>query len=129
MADQLKKNKTKTSAPSDVAESPIAGVFEGRHPSASETRWAEQTLAPTLEKPPEKPIGAPTGTNLDEHANARFTTISGEPIPLLYTQADLPQECNYDQYLGYPGQPPYTRGSHYSGYRARLWPMRPVAGF
>ncbi len=129
MADQIKKNKTRTSAPSDVAESPIADVFEGRHPSESETRWAEQTLAPTLEKSPEKPIGAPTGTNLDEHGNARFTTISGVPIRRLYTQADLPADWNYEQYLGYPGQPPYTRGIHSSGYRGRLWTMRQFSGF
>ncbi len=41
-----------------VAESPIADVFEGRHPSQAEKDWAEKTLAPTLEKSPEKPIGA-----------------------------------------------------------------------
>src|SRR5260221_7490677 len=129
MADQLKKNKTKTSAPSDVAESPIAGVFEGRHPSASEKRWAETTLAKTLEKSPEKPIGAPTGINLDEHGNARFTTISGLPIRRLYTPADLPEDWNYEKYLGYPGQAPYTRGIHSSGYRGRLWTMRQFSGF
>ncbi len=129
MADQIKKSKTKTGAPGNVAESPIADVFEGRHPSESETRWAEQTLAPTLEKSPEKPIGAPTGTNLDEHGNARFTTISGVPLRRLYTQADLPEDWNYEQYLGYPGQPPYTRGIHSSGYRGRLWTMRQFSGF
>ena len=63
-----------------VPESPVADLFEaGRHPSASEKQWAEQTLAPTLEKSPERPIGAPTGINLDEHGDARFTTISGRP--------------------------------------------------
>ncbi|PYT52334.1 MAG: hypothetical protein DMG46_27215, partial [Acidobacteria bacterium] len=41
-----------------VKESPIADVFEGRHPSDSEKAWAENILAPTLEKSPEKPIGA-----------------------------------------------------------------------
>ena len=60
-----------------VAESPIADVFENRHPSEAEKNWAEKTLAPTLEKSPERPIGAPTGLNLDEHGRARFTTISG----------------------------------------------------
>ena len=42
-----------------VAENPIADVFEGRRPSPSEKDWAEKTLLPTLEKSPEKPIGAP----------------------------------------------------------------------
>ena len=75
-----------------VVESPISDVFEGRHPSESEKLWAEKTLAPTLEKAPEKPIGAFTGTNKDESGHARFTTISGVPIRRLYTEADLPED-------------------------------------
>ena len=97
--------------------------------SESEKHWAESTLGPTLEKSPEKPIGRPSGVNLDEHGNAQFTTISGVPIRRLYTQADLPQDWNYDQYLGYPGEPPYTRGIHATGYRGRLWTMRQFSGF
>src|SRR5947209_7336932 len=112
-----------------IAESPIADVFEGRHPSDSEKAWAENILAPTLEKSPEKPIGAPSGVNLDEHGHASFTTISGVPIRRLYTQADLPEDWNYDHYLGYPGQPPFTRGIHASGYRGKLFTMRQFSGF
>src|SRR5437870_3337146 len=112
-----------------IAESPIADVFEGRHPSDSEKAWAEKILAPTLEKSPEKPIGAPSGVNLDEHGHASFTTISGVPIRRLYTQADLPEDWNYDHYLGYPGQPPFTRGIHASGYRGKLFTMRQFSGF
>ena len=63
-----------------IAENPIADVFAGRKPSKAEKEWAEKTLLPTLEKAPEKPIGAPTGVNLDEHGHARFTTISGVPV-------------------------------------------------
>src|SRR5438046_1004438 len=112
-----------------IAESPIADVFEGRHPSDSEKAWAENILAPTLEKSPEKPIGAPSGVNLDEHGHASFTTISGVPIRRLYTHADLPEDWNYDHYLGYPGQPPFTRGIHASGYRGKLFTMRQFSGF
>src|SRR3984957_7172420 len=122
----------KPSRPSDqpqVAENPIADVFENRHPSDVEKNWAEKPLAPTLEKNPEKPIGAPTGVNLDDQGHARFTTISGLPIRRLYTQADLPEDWNYEKYLGYPGQAPYTRGIHSSGYRGRLWTMRQFSGF
>ena len=104
--------------PPQVAESPIAEIFEGRHPSEPEKQWAEKTLAPTLEKSPERPIGARTGTNLDENGDARFTTISGVPIRRLYTSADLPTDWNYENYLNYPGQPPFTRGIHATGYRA-----------
>jgi len=112
-----------------VAESPVSDVFEGRHPSQSEKEWAEKTLAPTLEKSPERPIGSPTGVNRDDHGNARFTTISGVPIRRLYTQADLPQDWSYEQYLGYPGQAPYTRGIHATGYRGKLFTMRQFSGF
>jgi methylmalonyl-CoA mutase N-terminal domain/subunit len=125
MADHLNKKQDQ----SGIAESPITEVFEGRHPAEPEKRWAETTLAKTLEKAPEKPIGAPTGVNLDENGNARFTTISGVPIRRLYTQADLPEDWTYEKYLGYPGEPPYTRGIHASGYRGRLWTMRQFSGF
>jgi methylmalonyl-CoA mutase N-terminal domain/subunit len=112
-----------------VAESPIQEVFEGRHPSASEKQWAEETLLPTLEKNPEKPIGKPTGVNQDEQGHARYTTISGQPIKRLYTSADLPEDWEYERYLGYPGQSPYTRGIHATGYRGKLWTMRQFSGF
>src|SRR5947209_18461257 len=112
-----------------IGERPAADVFEGRTPAASEQRWAEETLEPALEKAPERAIGAPTGTNRDEHGNARFSTISNVPVRRLYTPADLPEDWNYEEYLGYPGQPPYTRGIHATGYRGRLWTMRQFSGF
>jgi methylmalonyl-CoA mutase N-terminal domain/subunit len=119
----------KKSPKPQVAENPIADVFEGRHPSAAETKWAEHTLASTLEKNPERPIGAPTGVNLDERGHARFTTISGVPIRRLYTQADLPADWSEEKYLGYPGAPPFTRGIHATGYRGKLYTMRQFSGF
>ena len=112
-----------------VAETPISDVFENRQPSDAEKKWAETTLAPTLEKTPERPIGAATGTNLDEHGHARFTTISGVPIRRLYTHADLPADWSEENYLGFPGQPPYTRGIHATGYRGKLFTMRQFSGF
>jgi methylmalonyl-CoA mutase N-terminal domain/subunit len=114
---------------SQIAESPVADITDKRHPSESETNWAEKTLLPTIEKSPEKPIGAPTGTNLDENGCARFTSISGVPVRGLYTQADLPQDWGYEKYLGYPGQPPFTRGIHATGYRGKLFTMRQFSGF
>jgi len=122
------KPKTDLHKPS-IAESPISNVFEGRNPRQSEKDWAEKTLAPTIEKAPERPIGAATGTNRDEQGQARFSTISNVPIGRLYTPADLPADWNYDQYLGYPGEPPYTRGIHATGYRGKLWTMRMFSGF
>src|ERR1022692_1804994 len=122
-------DSTKPSGKS-LADTPVTDLFaDGRHPFESEQRWAEKTLAPSLDKSPEKPIGAPTGTNLDQHGDARFTTISGMPIRRLYTAADLPDDWNYEQYLNYPGQPPYTRGIHATGYRGKMWTMRQFSGF
>src|SRR3989440_9358515 len=117
-----------TKTPS-TAESPIEDVFENRHPSDSERAWAEKTLAPALERGPERPIGAASGVNLDEHGNARFSTISNHPVRRLYTQADLPEDWSYEKYLNYPGQAPYTRGIHASGYRGKLFTMRQFSGF
>jgi methylmalonyl-CoA mutase, N-terminal domain len=122
MADSVNQKKS-------VAESPISDVFNGRKPSESERQWAETTLARLLEKQPERPIGAATGTNLDEHGHARYSTISNRPVRRLYTEADLPQDWTYEKYLGYPGQAPYTRGIHASGYRGKLWTMRQFSGF
>jgi methylmalonyl-CoA mutase N-terminal domain/subunit len=112
-----------------VSESPISEITENRHPSDSEKRWAEKTLLPSLEKSPEKPIGAATGSNIDENGRARFTTISGVPIRRLYTEADLPRDWDYEKYLGHPGEPPFTRGIHATGYRGKLFTMRQFSGF
>ena len=98
-------------------------------PPLRRKKWAEKTLAPTLEKSPERPIGAPTGVNLDEHGHARFTTISGVPVRRLYTQADLPDDWSEEKYLGFPGAPPFTRGIHATGYRGKLYTMRQFSGF
>src|ERR1700680_4599814 len=85
-----------------------------REPSGKEKAWEENTLAPTLEKSPER--------------QAEFTTISAYPIQRLYTPADLPG-WDPDRDLGYPGEPPYTRGIHSTMHRGRLWTMRQFAGF
>jgi methylmalonyl-CoA mutase N-terminal domain/subunit len=85
-----------------------------REPSVKERTWEENTLRPTLEKSPER--------------QTEFTTISGHPIRRLYTPADLPGwDPNRD--LGFPGEPPYTRGIHSTMHRGRLWTMRQFAGF
>ncbi len=47
----------------------------------------------------------------------------------LYTKADLPEDWSEEKYLGYPGEAPYTRGIHATGYRGKLWTMRQFSGF
>jgi len=112
-----------------VSPTPTAELSADRQPAESEKRWSERTLLPALEKSPEKPIGAPTGVNRDKHSRARFSTISGVPISRLYTRADLPEDWGYEQYLGYPGEAPFTRGIHATGYRGKLFTMRQFSGF
>jgi len=95
--------------------------------SVEKQRWEEQALDPALKKAPERPIGKASGINLDESGHARFTTISGVPVERLYTEADLPEDWEAD--LTAPGEPPYTRGIHPTGYRGKLWTMRQFSGF
>jgi methylmalonyl-CoA mutase N-terminal domain/subunit len=52
------------------------------------------------------------------------STISGVPLQPLYTADDRPNRQEE-----FPGQYPYTRGIHPSGYRGRLWTMRQFSGF
>ena len=58
---------------------------------------------------------------------AEFSTISGQPIEPLYTEADL--EGDVAEKIGEPGAYPFTRGPYPSMYRGRLWTMRQFAGF
>jgi methylmalonyl-CoA mutase, N-terminal domain len=77
-------------------------------------RWERETLEPTLAKSPER--------------TAAFTTISGRPIDRLYTADDV-AGVDYARDVANPGEFPYTRGIHPTGYRGKLWTMRQFAGF
>ena len=54
-------------------------------------------------------------------------TNSASEIPPLYTALDLEDSAGTAFEL--PGQWPYTRGIHPTGYRGKLWTMRQFAGF
>ncbi|MBI1951655.1 MAG: methylmalonyl-CoA mutase family protein [Acidobacteria bacterium] len=84
--------------------------------ASSRTRhdWEETTLRKALEKIPER--------------KAAFTTVSSLPIERLYTAQDLKDWDPADR-LGFPGEPPFTRGVQPTLYRGRLWTMRQFAGF
>src|SRR5437868_9281490 len=77
-------------------------------------RWERETLGPALKKSPERA--------------AQFTTISGRPIDRLYTADDL-DGIDLERDIALPGEFPYTRGIHPTGYRGKLWTMRQFAGF
>ncbi len=77
-------------------------------------RWEETTLSQSLARLPER---AP-----------RFTTVSGRPVQRVYTPLDIAGQ-DYRRDLGLPGEYPFTRGIHATGYRARPWTMRMFAGY
>ncbi len=57
--------------------------------------------------------------------DADFETMSGLKLDPLYA----PDDAEPGPDVSWPGQFPYTRGVHASGYRGRLWTMRMFAGF
>ena len=78
---------------------------------AEKERWEKETLQKVLDKTPER--------------KKSFEGISLEPVERLYTKGDTE---NVDE-PGFPGEYPYKRGIHPTGYRGRLWTMRQFAGF
>ncbi len=77
-------------------------------------RWEEKTLQPVLDKKPER--------------KQKFEGVSLEPVERLYTSADT-EGITAREDIGFPGEFPYTRGIHPTGYRGKLWTMRQFAGF
>lgn len=80
----------------------------------AEREWEERTLNPTLKRMPE--------------SKKSFTTTSLVPVERLHTPNSIP-DFDYETELGFPGEPPYTRGIHATGYRGKMWTMRQFAGF
>jgi methylmalonyl-CoA mutase, N-terminal domain len=77
-------------------------------------RWQRETLDPALKKHPE--------------TKKRFESVSLEEVNRLYTPADISDQ-DFVQDISFPGEFPYTRGIHPTGYRGKLWTMRQFAGF
>ena len=65
------------------------------------------------------------------YANGELRDIgfsnSAREVNPLYTALDVPPQTSVE--LGVPGEYPYARGIHPTGYRGRLWTMRQFAGF
>jgi methylmalonyl-CoA mutase N-terminal domain/subunit len=111
--------------------------------SARRRAWEAKRLRPAIDRAPER--------------RDRFSTISDTKIDRLYgpwswqpegdgepvgaggpTAVDHRGEPlkrgRWDEFdplrdIGLPGEPPFTRGIHPTGYRSRLWTMRMFAGF
>lgn len=77
-------------------------------------RWEKETLEPLTRKHPE--------------SKKSFQNVSLEEVNRLYTPADL-DGIDFNEDIGFPGEFPYTRGIHPTGYRGKLWTMRQFAGF
>ena len=81
----------------------------------SSRAWEVERLDPALARAPER--------------QARFRTLGEidlEPALRPVVARRTPTRCDD---IGLPGEPPFTRGIHPSGYRSRLWTMRMFAGF
>jgi methylmalonyl-CoA mutase, N-terminal domain len=77
---------------------------------AEKQRWEAETLAKVLDKTAER--------------KKSFEGVSLEPVERLYTEADAD-----GIEVGFPGEYPYKRGIHPTGFRGKLWTMRQFAGF
>jgi methylmalonyl-CoA mutase, N-terminal domain len=60
--------------------------------------------------------------------DADFTTLSGVEVAPAYGPADESAVPGFER-IGYPGEFPFTRGLHATGYRGRAWTIRQFAGF
>ena len=111
--------------------------------SAGRQSWEDERLQPALTRAPER--------------RPRFSTLSDVEVARLYGPWDWEPAADreprggggptavdhrgdrlatgrWDDFdpardIGLPGEPPFTRGIHPTGYRSRLWTMRMFAGF
>jgi len=60
--------------------------------------------------------------------DADFTTLSGVEVEPVYGPGDGQSAQGFDR-IGWPGEYPFTRGLHATGYRGRAWTIRQFAGF
>src|SRR5882672_1359888 len=77
-------------------------------------RWERETLQPATRKTPE--------------SKQQFESVSLTEVERLATPADL-LNTDFVKDISFPGEFPYTRGIHPTGYRGKLWTMRQFAGF
>ena len=89
-------------------------ISEASSEQQAAERWEQEVLKPDLKRQGERKVG--------------FQTVSLEDVNRLYSPADI-SRIDYASDLAFPGQFPYTRGIHATGYRGKLWTMRQFAGF
>ncbi|MET0493968.1 MAG: methylmalonyl-CoA mutase family protein, partial [Actinoplanes sp.] len=59
---------------------------------------------------------------------ADFTTLSGQEVEPVYGPRPDTDVDGFER-IGWPGEYPFTRGLHATGYRGRAWTIRQFAGF
>ncbi|HEX3266011.1 MAG TPA: methylmalonyl-CoA mutase family protein [Candidatus Limnocylindrales bacterium] len=92
-----------------MSEAPDRAGWEERR-----RRWKVERLDPALARTPER--------------GALFRTLGEIELEPVYGPWSAGADDEVER-IGMPGEPPYTRGIHPSGYRSRLWTMRMFAGF
>jgi methylmalonyl-CoA mutase N-terminal domain/subunit len=117
-----------------------------------EEAWRRERFDPAVARTPQRrvrfttlgdlevrPLYGPTDWTVAGAGPGGPTAVDhlGEPL----RTRDAPKDANSDDMagrygdfdplrdVGLPGEPPFTRGIHPSGYRSRLWTMRMFAGF
>ena len=105
--------KAPTPIPASVEQLQLFSADAMRVVQKEEAQWRKEVLEPVLDKKP--------------YWKKDFTTVSGMDVNPLATPASVAQQDFHE--VAYPGQFPYTRGIHPTGYRGRLWTMRQFAGF
>ncbi len=60
--------------------------------------------------------------------DADFTTLSGSEVDPLYGPPEGTEVPGFER-IGWPGEYPFTRGIHPTGYRGKPWTIRQFAGF
>ena len=116
---------------------------EGKGWRARRRAWESETLDPSLKRGGERrprfstisdveidrlygPWSWQAGQGGDPAAAGGPTAVDHHGDPLLAGRWD---EFDPARDVGFPGEPPFTRGVHPTGYRTRLWTMRMFAGF
>ena len=61
-------------------------------------------------------------------AQRDFTTLSGVEVDPVYGPPEGGEDSRFDR-IGWPGEYPFTRGLHATGYRGKPWTIRQFAGF
>ncbi len=102
------------------------GPFRGRALPAEPFSGIVARTPGRRKRPRAPPTSGPPSTKGERTASSQ--TLSGLPLDLV-GKPSYKGAAGYLKNLGFPGEPPYTRGIRATMYRGRLWTMRQYAGF